>query len=82
MLSLTTFVSGCFGLTETVYVPAGTTVPALDPRDEAVCPDPGVVGTALSALADNRLALADCRRRHANVVGQYNSVREAAMKEQ
>lgn len=51
-------------------------VPALDPRDEAECTDPGVGAEAIVALAENRVALADCARRHANVVRQYNDVRQ------
>jgi len=73
VLFLTTFVSGCLGSTEPTIV-VGTPVPKLDPRDEATCPDPGVRGNAVQALAENRLALADCRRRHANVVEQYNTI--------
>lgn len=49
-------------------------MPRLDPRDEASCVDPGVRGNAIQALADNRFALAECSRKHGNVVGQYNAV--------
>lgn len=70
-LLMTTLVSACSGSGNgTPYTP-----PPLDPRDEAECDDPGVGSEAISSLAQNRVALADCARRHANVVQQYNDVR-------
>jgi len=74
---LTIFVSGCAGFNSPPPT-VGTPVPRLDPRDEARCIDPGVRGNAVQALADNRLALAECSRKHANVVGQYNEVYQEA----
>lgn len=75
-----TFVSGCLGSTSSPVI-VGAPVPRLDPRDEAACLDPGVQGNAIEALADNRLALAQCSRKHGNVVGQYNEVYEAAQEQ-
>jgi len=49
--------------------------PPLDPRDEAECYDPGVGAEAISTLGETRVALADCRKKHQNVVEQYNEVR-------
>ncbi|QXN72656.1 hypothetical protein RCZAHN_47 [Rhodobacter phage RcZahn] len=57
-------------------------IPPLDPRDEQPCDDPGVEGTFGQALADNRVALADCRQRHENVVEAYNDVRHRIGKPQ
>lgn len=72
---LTIFVSGC----ETSGKPIlqAPPIPPLDPRIEAPCPDPGVRGDYLSALTANRLALAECRRRHQNVVESYNDARNS-----
>lgn len=50
--------------------------PALDPRDEKPCYDPGVGGEAITSLGQHRVALADCRKKHENVVEQYNQVRQ------
>ena len=66
-------VSGCFGSGSDK--PAPYQAPPLDPRDEKVCYDPGIKGDSISALGDTRTALADCRRKHKNVVNQYRSVR-------
>jgi len=66
------FVSGCFGSNESA---APYQAPPLDPRDEKACYDPGVTDEAFESLAQNRLALAECRKKHANVVGQYNRIR-------
>ncbi|MCA1775703.1 MAG: hypothetical protein LC676_08880 [Loktanella sp.] len=63
------------GQTEPVGL-APRSVPDLDPRDERTCYDPGVEGSYRDALAENRLALADCRLRHANVVEAYLQVME------
>lgn len=49
--------------------------PALDPRDEKACYDPGVGEDAIETLGAHRVALAECRRKHQNVVNQYNEVR-------
>lgn len=51
-------------------------MPALDARDATACYDPGVEGTYSEALTANRVALADCRRKHGNVVAQYEEVRD------
>ncbi len=67
-------VTGC-GTSNNIGLGNGV-IPRLDPRDEAPCPDPGVEGTYAEALADNRVALADCRNRHQNVVDAYNDLRE------
>lgn len=65
--------SGCFRSSEDGRVLVD--VPKLDSRDEAGCYDPGVDRDAFVAVGENRVALADCRRRHKNVVDQYNDVR-------
>ena len=80
-LLLTTSLSGCEGFSKRVYVPAGTPVPALDARDKSPCEDPGVDPDLARAAVENRLAWAKCRRKHANVVGQYEKVRSAAKQE-
>lgn len=66
-------VTGCFGSGDGRVV---VDLPALDPRDEETCPDPGVAQDAFVALRQHRVSLVDCRNRHANVVAQYNEVRE------
>jgi len=65
-------VSGCFGSNEaaTPYQ-----APPLDPRDEEICYDPGVGNEAIDTIGSTRVALADCRKKHQNVVKQYNQVR-------
>jgi hypothetical protein len=50
--------------------------PPLDPRDEKPCYDPGVGEEAITSLGQHRVALADCRKKHENVVKQYNQVRQ------
>ena len=50
--------------------------PPLDARVVQACYDPGIGEDALVALGEHRVALASCRKRHQNVVDQYNSVRE------
>lgn len=73
VLFLLTSVSGCFGSGDPVSAPYQA--PVLDGRDAEVCYDPGIKGDSISALSDTRTALADCRRKHTNVVNQYNNVR-------
>lgn len=72
-LSLTMFVSGCFG--SAVEVIPTVELPPLDPRDEQSCYDPGVQGTYGEALASTRTALVICIERHENVVRNYNEAR-------
>lgn len=55
--------------------PRTIVIPQLDPRDEKTCTDPGVPARAAEAVAVTRLALADCTRKHKNVVLAYNGVR-------
>ena len=74
VLSLTMFVSGCAG--SGVRVIPAVELPALDPRDEKPCYDPGVEGTYGEALAANRTALVICISRHQNVVDTYNEARK------
>ena len=71
---LMVFVSGCGQSSDIGIAPRG--IPDLDPRDEKPCYDPGVEGSYPEALAENRLALADCRMKHANVVKAYLQVME------
>jgi hypothetical protein len=73
-LSLTMFVSGCLG--SAVSVKPRVVIPALDPRVERACEDPGVSGTFGQALAENRTALVICTERHNEVVAAYNEARE------
>lgn len=73
-LCLMTFSSGCEPFDNPVI--AQVTVPRLDPRIEAPCYDPGVANDYKTALTENRVALASCRRQHKNVVSQYNQARE------
>lgn len=74
-------VSGCLGLNDFQSPVVGSPVPKLDPRDEMSCVDPGVRGNVVQALADNRLALAVCSRKHANVVAQYAEVYEESQEQ-
>lgn len=61
---------------------ADVPIPRLDPRDEKPCYEPGVSTDALDSLVENRIALAECRRKHGNVVQQYNDVVEGFGKEE
>lgn len=69
------FVTGCSVFGSVQPKPAPYQPPELDPRDKKACYDPGIEGDALSALGDTRVALADCRKKHENVVDQYEAVR-------
>lgn len=73
MVLITIPVSGCLGSNETA---TPYQAPPLDPRDEAVCYDPGIGQEAIDSLGRTRVALADCRKKHQNVISQYNQVRE------
>ncbi|KQI69394.1 hypothetical protein AN189_02940 [Loktanella sp. 3ANDIMAR09] len=63
-------------------LPATVTITAaladLSPQDAMPCADPGISeGIDLrSILADHRVALGDCRRRHARVVTQYRGLQD------
>ncbi|MCH2165926.1 MAG: hypothetical protein MK098_14965 [Marinovum sp.] len=52
-------------------------VPELSSEDARACYDPGVPDgvSALEIIADTRVALGDCKRRHARVVTQYNQIK-------
>lgn len=65
-------VSGC-GTSGSFVSPVE--IPKLDPRTESPCYDPGVEGNYGEALTDNRVALADCRKKHGDAVNAYNDVR-------
>lgn len=69
------FVSGCFGSSKPLVT--AQPIPELTLYAAADCPDPGVNPDAIKALAENRLALADCRKRKRVAVGQYEAVRTA-----
>ena len=71
-LLVLTLGSGCLGSNEAA---APYQAPPLDPRDEKACYDPGVGDEAISTLGSTRVALADCRKKHQNIVEQYNQVR-------
>lgn len=53
---------------------AALIIPELSAEDARPCYDPGVPdgADALVVIADTRVALADCARRHGRVVDQYN----------
>lgn len=70
---LLTFATACGPSADSVS--GGVILPAIDPRDAAPCYDPGVEGTYSAALRVNRVALADCRRKQANLVALYNEAR-------
>lgn len=55
---------------------AARIVPRLSAEDERECNDPGVPAgaEALDIIAETRLALGKCKRRHARVVRQYNRI--------
>ena len=72
-LFLLTFGSGCAAFGKAG--PAAYQAPPLDVRDKSPCTDPGVGEEALTALAETRVALADCSEKHGNVVRQYEAVR-------
>lgn len=74
-LSLLTFVSGCLRSDEPTTKPQP--IPAMTPYAAQDCPDPGVAEDAIKALAENRLALADCRKRKKIAVAEYAAVRGA-----
>ena len=73
VISILLFVSGCFEsgkpTTKPVPIPPLTTYAAAD------CPDPGVAADAIQALAEHRVALADCRKRKRVAVSQYEAIR-------
>lgn len=71
MLSILTLVTACSESDKAAPYKA----PPLDPRDERPCYDPGVTSEAIETIAQTRVALADCTRKHRNVVSQYNDVR-------
>lgn len=77
---LTMFVASCsiFGDQPPPIVPVN--LPPLDPRTEQPCYDPGVNGNYGEALTDNRVALADCRKKHADAVAAYNKGRQGLAK--
>lgn len=71
--SLVLFVSNCSESSRQ----AGAPIPPLDPRDSRPCYEPGVDQNAVKALTDTRVALADCRKKHDNVVRAYEGARQA-----
>ena len=70
-LCLLTSLSAC-GPSIEVAVPVKA--PPISRQDSATCRDGQLSGDAISDLVDHRLALAECRRKHARVVAFYNSV--------
>jgi hypothetical protein len=52
-------------------------IPALSREDKKRCYDPGIPAEvdALEIIANHRLALGDCRRRHGRVVAQYGEIK-------
>lgn len=57
--------------------PAGVPIPDLPATVRSPCPDADIPQDAVAAVAAARLALATCRRKHDNVVRQYDEVRAA-----
>lgn len=72
-LSLLTLLSAC-GQSGSPVGPAP--LPPLDPRDAAACSFPEIGTEALSSLTRHRVALAECSRKHQNVVSQYQDARQ------
>lgn len=62
-------------------VPVPRPLPPLAAGDAEPCPDPGVKDGANSKaeLATNRLAFADCKRRHGRVVKQYQDAEQRSI---
>lgn len=73
VLLILTLGSGC---SESNEAAAPYQAPPLDPRDQKACYDPGVGDEAIASLGAHRVALADCRKKHQNVVKQYEQVRQ------
>lgn len=72
--------SGCLGSETEVDLDtsdiAALVIPELSESDRRRCYDPGIrAGTdARSIIADHRVALSDCRQKHARVVQQYDAI--------
>jgi len=79
-LSLLTMLAGCAASAD-VPVPKPRPLPPLAAADAETCPDPGVRegGNAKTELATNRLAFADCKRRHGRVVKQYQDAEQRSI---
>lgn len=58
-------------------VPVSVALPPMPQSTASPCKDPGVKADepALTEFAKNRLALAECKRKHANAVRFYNDMR-------
>ncbi len=58
-------------------VAASVTLPPMPQSTASPCKDPGVKSGApvLTEFAKNRLALAECKRKHANAVKFYDDIR-------
>lgn len=78
--------SGCAGLANNPTPPpiidleatAAAVFPELSLADAQRCYDPGVPAgvDALEIIANHRVALSDCRQRHARVVAQYRDAKD------
>ena len=82
-LLLPWMLSACAALGGKPPVPASEPLPALvipplPVEDARVCHDPGVPdgASAFEVIAETRVALGDCRRRHTRVVAQYEAIED------
>lgn len=68
--------AGCALSASKVPVPAIRPVPPLSAEDRAACADPGVKDNAAAKaeIGRQRLALAECSRKHGRVVSQYQDL--------
>ena len=70
--SLMMFASACSGLDSPP--PISAPIPELSEFARSECRDPGVDRDAIKAIAETRLALAECRRKKGAAVSQYEDV--------
>ncbi len=68
--------AGCALSGNKIPVPATRPVPPLSAEDKAACADPGVRDNAIAQaeIGRQRLALAECSRKHGRVVSQYQDI--------
>lgn len=75
-LILTVLLSACGQSTEIVPQVVRPDLPDVLPLEtRAACYDPGVTNDALADMAQHRVALADCRRKHAASVTAFDALR-------
>lgn len=69
-----TLAAGCSKFDDPGPVAVGPELPPLPAELSRECPDPGVATDAVVALAQNRVALAGCRRLHRDTVIFYKGL--------